>query len=121
MDSTLFTTVGQAYRPATAGNGGLSLAWPRRPSSESNSPAAAPQARILHQGNDVVRIHGQRALQRAVAVVAAIGGKRPRLRLVPVPAEHGRQLSHLSLSAAFGSVSGVDVLGGKVAEGAGAS
>ena len=27
--STLLTTVGQAYRPSIAGNGGLSLGWPR--------------------------------------------------------------------------------------------
>jgi hypothetical protein len=27
--STLFTTVGQAYRPSTAGNGGFSRGWPR--------------------------------------------------------------------------------------------
>ncbi len=29
IDSTLLTTVGHAYRPAMAGNGGLSLGWPR--------------------------------------------------------------------------------------------
>ena len=29
IDSTLLTTVGQAYSPATAGNGGLSRGWPR--------------------------------------------------------------------------------------------
>lgn len=29
IDSTLLTTVGEAYRPATAGNGGLSRGWPR--------------------------------------------------------------------------------------------
>ena len=43
MDSTLLTTVGQAYRPATAGNGGLSRGWPRRPSSESSSAVSSPQ------------------------------------------------------------------------------
>ena len=43
MDSTLFTTVGQAYRPATAGNGGRSRGWPRRPSSESSSAVSSPQ------------------------------------------------------------------------------
>ena len=29
IDSTLLTTVGQAYRPSIAGNGGFSLGWPR--------------------------------------------------------------------------------------------
>ena len=43
MDSTLLTTVGQAYRPATAGNGGRSRGWPRRPSSESSSAVSSPQ------------------------------------------------------------------------------
>lgn len=43
MDSTLFTTVGQAYRPATAGKGGRSRGWPRRPSSESSSAVSSPQ------------------------------------------------------------------------------
>jgi hypothetical protein len=43
IDSTLLTTVGHAYRPATAGNGGLSRGWPRRPSSESSSAVSSPQ------------------------------------------------------------------------------
>ena len=43
MDSTLLTTVGQAYRPATAGNGGRSRGWPRLPSSESSSAVSSPQ------------------------------------------------------------------------------
>ena len=43
MVSTLLTTVGQAYSPATAGNGGLSRGWPRRPSSESSSAVSSPQ------------------------------------------------------------------------------
>lgn len=43
IDSTLLTTVGQAYRPAIAGNGGRSLGWPRRPSSESSSAVSSPQ------------------------------------------------------------------------------
>lgn len=43
MDSTLFTTVGQAYRPATAGKGGRSRGCPRRPSSESRSAVSSPQ------------------------------------------------------------------------------
>src|SRR5215468_3933180 len=29
IDSTLLTTVGDAYSPAIAGNGGFSLGWPR--------------------------------------------------------------------------------------------
>ena len=29
IDSTLLTTVGHAYSPATAGNGGFSRGWPR--------------------------------------------------------------------------------------------
>jgi hypothetical protein len=43
IDSTLLITVGDAYRPATAGNGGRSLGWPRRPSSESSSAVSSPQ------------------------------------------------------------------------------
>jgi hypothetical protein len=43
MDSTLLTTVGQAYRPATAGNGGRSRGCPRMPSSESSSAVSSPQ------------------------------------------------------------------------------
>ena len=43
MDSTLLTTVGQAYRPATAGNGGRSRGWPRLPSRESSSAVSSPQ------------------------------------------------------------------------------
>ena len=43
MDSTLLTTVGLAYRPATAGKGGLSRGWPRRPSRESRSAVSSPQ------------------------------------------------------------------------------
>jgi hypothetical protein len=29
IDSTLLTTVGQAYSPSIAGNGGFSRGWPR--------------------------------------------------------------------------------------------
>ncbi len=43
IDSTLLITVGQAYRPATAGNGGRSRGWPRRPSRESSSAVSSPQ------------------------------------------------------------------------------
>ena len=43
IDSTLFTFVGRAYTPATAGNGGLFLGSPRRPSSESSSAVSSPQ------------------------------------------------------------------------------
>ena len=43
IDSTLLTTVGRAYSPATAGNGGFSRGWPRRPSSESSSAVSSPQ------------------------------------------------------------------------------
>ena len=43
IDSTLLITVGQAYRPATAGNGGRSLGCPRRPSSESSIAVSSPQ------------------------------------------------------------------------------
>src|SRR5690606_39383356 len=42
-DPTLLTTVGRAYRPATAGNGGLSRGCPRRPSSESSRAVSSPQ------------------------------------------------------------------------------
>ncbi len=92
---------------------------PLRPGREACAAATA-QARILHQCNDIVGIHAQRPLQRAVAVVAAVGVKGPRFRLVPEPAQHGCQLGHLSESVAFGSVSGVDGLGGTVADGPGA-
>src|SRR4029079_2792719 len=53
------------------------------------------------------------------AVVAAVGVKGPRFRLIPEPAQHGCQLGHLSESVAFGSVSGVDGLGGTVVDGPG--
>src|SRR5690606_31251322 len=43
IDSTLFTTVGQPYRPATAGNGGLIRGLPRFPSNDSNSAVSSPQ------------------------------------------------------------------------------
>ena len=43
IDSTLLITVGAAYRPATAGNGGRRRGWPRRPSSESRSAVSSPQ------------------------------------------------------------------------------
>ena len=43
IDSTLFTFVGRAYTPATAGNGGLFRGNPRLPSSESSSAVSSPQ------------------------------------------------------------------------------
>ncbi len=43
IDSTLLTTVGRAYSPATAGNGGFSRGWPRRPSRLSSSAVSSPQ------------------------------------------------------------------------------
>ena len=43
MVSTLLTTVGEAYRPATAGNGGFSRGCPRRPSRLSSSAVSSPQ------------------------------------------------------------------------------
>src|ERR1700721_3094787 len=43
MVSTLLITVGQPYSPATAGNGGRSRGWPRRPSNESSSAVSSPQ------------------------------------------------------------------------------
>ena len=41
--STLLTTVGFAYRPSIAGNGGLSRGMPRSPSSDSSSAVSSPQ------------------------------------------------------------------------------
>ena len=43
IDSTLLITVGLAYRPAMAGNGGRSRGCPRRPSRESSSAVSSPQ------------------------------------------------------------------------------
>ena len=43
MVSTLLMTVGEAYRPATAGNGGRSRGWLRRPSKESSRAVSSPQ------------------------------------------------------------------------------
>src|ERR1700712_359152 len=43
IDSTLFTTVGQPYKPAIAGNGGFIRGLPRLPSSDSNSAVSPPQ------------------------------------------------------------------------------
>eukprot|EP00967_Tisochrysis_lutea_P140846 scaffold257941_cov35-Tisochrysis_lutea.AAC.2 len=41
--STLATVVGQPYRPALAGNGGLSRGLPGFPSSDSMRPVSSPQ------------------------------------------------------------------------------
>ena len=41
--STLLTTVGFAYRPAIAGNGGRMRGMPRSPSSDSSSAVSSPQ------------------------------------------------------------------------------
>ena len=43
IDSTLFTTVGQPYNPATAGNGGFILGFPHFPSNDSNKAVSSPQ------------------------------------------------------------------------------
>src|SRR5579863_3573534 len=43
IDSTLFTTVGQPYSPAIAGNGGLIRGLPRLPSSDSSKAVSSPQ------------------------------------------------------------------------------
>src|ERR1700748_2754480 len=43
IDSTLFTTVGQQYKPAIAGNGGLIRGLPRLPSNDSNRAVSSPQ------------------------------------------------------------------------------
>ena len=67
-----------------------------------------------------VGIHRQRLLQRPISVVSAIGVQRPRLRLVPEPAQYGSQRRHVSESVVLGSVSVLSGLGGTVADGAGA-
>ena len=41
--STLFTTVGQSYRPLYAGKGGLILGLPRLPSRDSSNAVSSPQ------------------------------------------------------------------------------
>ena len=41
--STLFTSVGEAYRPEIAGNGGFERGCPRLPSSDSSSAVSSPQ------------------------------------------------------------------------------
>src|SRR5690349_11980422 len=41
--STLFTTVGQSYKPLTAGNGGLIRGLPLLPSSDSINAVSSPQ------------------------------------------------------------------------------
>ena len=43
IDSTLLMTVGLAYRPSTAGNGGRFRGRPRYPSSEVSSAVSSPQ------------------------------------------------------------------------------
>src|SRR6195952_1965252 len=43
IDSTLFTTVGQPYKPAIAGKGGLIRGLPRLPSNDSRSAVSSPQ------------------------------------------------------------------------------
>jgi len=42
--STLLITVGQAYSPATAGNGGLSRGRPRCPSSDVSCAVSSPHS-----------------------------------------------------------------------------
>ena len=41
--STLLTSVGDAYSPSMAGNGGFVRGLPRLPSSESRSAVSSPQ------------------------------------------------------------------------------
>ena len=41
--STLLISVGDAYRPEIAGNGGFDRGWPRFPSSDSSSAVSSPQ------------------------------------------------------------------------------
>ena len=43
IDSTLLISVGDAYRPWIAGNGGFERGWPRLPSSDSSSAVSSPQ------------------------------------------------------------------------------
>ncbi len=43
IDSTLFTVVGQPYRPAPAGNGGFRRGWPFLPSRLSSRAVSSPQ------------------------------------------------------------------------------
>ena len=40
---TLLISVGEPYRPLTAGNGGRERGWPRFPSSDSSSADSSPQ------------------------------------------------------------------------------
>ena len=61
---------------------------PLRSGREARTAAAA-QTRVLHKGDDLVGLHRERLLQRAVAVVTAVGVHRPGFGVVPVPAEHG--------------------------------
>jgi hypothetical protein len=41
--STLFTMVGEANSPSTAGNGGLIFGFPRPPSRDERRPVSSPQ------------------------------------------------------------------------------
>ena len=41
--STLFTTVGEAYKPEIAGKGGFIRGFPRLPSKDSNNAVSSPQ------------------------------------------------------------------------------
>ncbi len=41
--STLLISVGEAYTPEIAGNGGFERGWPRLPSSDSSSAVSSPQ------------------------------------------------------------------------------
>ena len=43
--STLFTTVGQSYKPFTAGNGGLMRGLPLLPSNDSSKAVSSPQTK----------------------------------------------------------------------------
>ena len=63
-------------------------------SRRKTSPAAAAQARVLHQIRHIVRLHRQRFLQRFVAAVGAIAGQRRAIRLVDASQKYRFKLGH---------------------------
>ena len=85
--STLLTSVGPAYRPSIAGNGGFSRGLPRLPSSESSRPGllAADVGAGAAVQDQLERVAGAEDVLAQVAGRLGLGDRRledVRLELV---------------------------------------
>jgi hypothetical protein len=89
IDSTLLITVGLAYRPATAGKGGRSRGWPRRPSSESRQGGllAADVRTRAGVHDDLQAVAGVHDVRPGVAGLIRLGN------CLPKPADHVQHLA----------------------------